>query len=119
MIDGQTILDAIDMLSNIRGYRMNADDLAEDVVLMAKAWPDDEEFAWAVSSTCTAISGLVGEKVEGSSLVGDLADWKSYHYQHRRGRKVKADMRIVYQRPTAGVLIIRGFGCRHRPEDVL
>lgn len=117
MIDRQTVRDAVGMIANVHGLAMNPDDLVDDVVLMAHAWPEQEEFMHAVLAVCTAMDNLIAGKVEGTALKYDLSEWRSFHFQHHRQRGAKADARIVYRRDATGI-VVKGFGSRHEPQDI-
>jgi hypothetical protein len=117
VIDTATIRDAVRMVAGVDGLAMNPDDLVDDVVLMAQAWPEEEDFMRAVLAVCTAMSDLISGKVEGKSLKYDLSDWRSFHFQHHRVRGAKADARIIYRHIETGIHV-KGFGNRHKPQDI-
>lgn len=117
MIDRTVIRDAIVMIAHVEGLFMDPDDLVDDVVLMAQAWPDEEEFMSATLAVCTAMQDLVAGKVEGTRLKYDMSAWSSFHFRHRRARGTKADTRIIYRRMERGI-IVKGFGNRHKPQDI-
>ncbi|OZG60537.1 hypothetical protein BLEM_1838 [Bifidobacterium lemurum] len=108
---------AVRAISAIPAVEMDGASLARDVVLLAYAWPDAEEFAAAVGGTCEALRALAEGRVEGSELKYQFEGWRSFHYQHRRFHKAKADARIVYRRVDAGIQVW-GFGGRHVPSDI-
>ncbi|MBT1162557.1 hypothetical protein [Bifidobacterium sp. SO1] len=116
MISEQQIIDAIRIISQIDGLAMNADDLVDDVVLLAQAWPDEEDFQSAVLAVSKALEQLINKQVSGTPLLYRLKGWDSYHFQHRKGQREKADMRIVY-RITIDGIAVKGFGARHKPQD--
>ncbi|NMM98487.1 hypothetical protein [Bifidobacterium olomucense] len=108
---------AIAIIASVRGLQMDPDTLADDVILLAYVWPDEDEFKIAVASVHRAMTQLTEGTVEGSELKYDFAGWKSFHFQHRRGQQSRADMRIVYMRTADGIRV-KGFGNRHLPSDI-
>lgn len=116
MISDRMLSDAVDIIAGTPGLTMNADDLVDDVVLLAHVWTDEEEFMAAIISVSRAMEQLIAGRVAGVSLKYDLSEWKSYHFQHRRTQGAKADTRIVYC-PTDTGILVKGFGDRHRPQD--
>jgi len=113
----QVLEQAIDAIARVPGVAMDPDNLVEDVVLLASVWEDAEEFDYAVASTVRALRLLAGDRVDTSDLAHDLAGYDSFHYQHRRSRGQKADMRIVF-RGEGGIIVVLGFGHRRLPSDV-
>ena len=107
---------AIDLIAGVPGLEMDADDLADDVVLMSLAWPDEAEFLRAASSTERAMRQLSSGAVSAAPLKHDLAGWFSYHYQHARAQGARADMRIAFK-PVEGGIRVRAFGHRDVPTD--
>ncbi len=108
--------EAIDALSSIPDVEMDPDSLADDVYLLAIAWPDERDFATAVASTARALKLLLTKRPTTASLKYALNDWKSFHYQSKRSQGAKADMRVVFQY-TETALRVLGFGHRHIPID--
>lgn len=108
---------AIAIIASVRGLHMDPDTLADDVILLAYVWPDEDEFKLAVTSVHRAMTQLVEGIAEGSELKYDFAGWHSLHFQHLRGQHSRADMRIVYQRVADGIRV-KGFGNRHLPSDI-
>ena len=108
---------AVHIISAIPAVEMDDASLARDVVLLAYAWPDAEEFSAAVVGTCDALRALTERRVEGTELKYQFKGWRSFHYQHRKFRKAKADARIVYRRVDTGIQVW-GFGGRHIPSDI-
>lgn len=117
MIGRSVLLDAIAMIAHVDGLGMNADDLVDDVTLMARAWPDETEFKHAVLAVCRAMDDLVAGRAEGAALKYELSEWRSFHFQHHRRQGARADTRIVYRRTGDGILV-KGFGNRHEPQDI-
>ena len=116
-IDRATQLQALRVLASVEGAFFDPQWLAEDIHLLAEAFPDPEEFAAATVSTGRALKSLVSDSVNAADLDYDLKGWKSYHYQHRRAQRAKADMRIIYKRENDQCLVM-GFGHRHVPANV-
>lgn len=113
---------AVSVIASVHGTWMDAGTLADDVILLAYVWPDDDEFKQAVSSVRRALTLLVtnrveANRVEGTELEYGLAGWRSYHFQHQRHQGARADMRIIYRRVPDGIQI-KGFGNRHLPSDI-
>lgn len=107
---------AIDLIAGVPGLEMDADDLADDVVLMSLVWPDEVEFLLAVSATERAMRQLCAGTVSAAPLKHDLAGWLSYHYQHARVQGARADMRIAFK-PVEDGIRVRAFGHRDTPTD--
>ena len=91
--------------------------LADDVLLLARSFPDEDEFCLAAANTRRALEQCARGTVTPSALERSLEGWLSYHYQHSVGQGAPADMRIVY-RTTAGGIEVKGFGHRWVPADV-
>ena len=107
---------AIDLIAGVPGLEMDADDLADDVVLMSLSWPDEAEFLKAAAATERAMRQLCAGTVTAAPLKHDLAGWFSYHYQHARAQGGRADMRIAF-RPVKDGIRVRAFGHRDMPTD--
>ena len=107
---------AIDLIAAVPGLEMDPDDLADDVVLLSVALPEEADFLKAVASTERALRQLVGQTVDSAPLAHNLAGWLSYHYQHTRKQGQRANMRIVFQRVGEGIRV-RAFGHRDVPSD--
>ena len=108
---------AIDLIAGESRLEMDPESLAEDVILIALAWPDEREFKAAITSVCRAIGQLLSETVSGTMLRYNHEEWMSYHFQHKRSQGGKADMRVIYQL-REGKVRVRGFGHRHIPADI-
>lgn len=117
-VDSGMLKAAVIRISSVRGISMPGETLADDVVLLAKVWPDEADFAQAVASTVLAMEHVVAGRVTPSPLSEDLGGWYSYHYQLRRGQGERAVMRIVFQPDSEGGVRIKGFGHRFRPADI-
>lgn len=110
---------AIVFLSDIDRIEIDGKMLAEDVLSVSEALPDPDEFKLAIAATRRALMQLGEGRIEGTPLRFRLAEWRSLHYQHKRGRGQRADMRIVYRILADGARIqVRGFGHRHDPQDI-
>lgn len=116
-ISDEQFVSAIKAVSAVEGIYMDPNDLADDVFLLSYAWPDSEDFEPAVANTCRALSQIAGNIVCGTPLEGRYAEWRSFHYQHKRAQGAKADMRIIFQRRD-GSIIVKGFGHRYIPADI-
>lgn len=108
---------AVERIGSVSGVRMDAISLAQDVLLLAYAWPDETEFRAAVDSVCDALTNLVAHKVEGTELKHQFTGWRSFHFQHHRFNGARADARVIY-RWDGENLTVRGFGGRHLPSDI-
>lgn len=108
----------IERIAELNGIAMDADKLVEDIVLIAVAFDQDPDMFLAVmTNTVEAFELVLRERNIGQSLVGNKVGWTSYHFQSRRIRKLKADMRIVY-RDTGISIQILGFGHRWIPQAI-
>lgn len=110
------ILWAIDALFAVDGIAMDPVKAVVDVMGLAAAYPDGDDFAWAVSSTVRMLGRIVAGKVDTSSLTDDYEGWRSCHYQHRPGQGVKARLRIMFAEAD-DIIRVRGFGERGMPAD--
>ncbi|MCL6563947.1 MAG: hypothetical protein K6U87_13165 [Firmicutes bacterium] len=104
-------------LAAIPGIAMDPDALVDDVVLTAYAFPQETDFSRAMVHVEHALALIVQQRNLGQALRGNLAGWRSYHFQSRRARRHSADLRIVYQ-DTGSEIRVRGFGHRWIPEAV-
>ena len=116
-VDDDLLERAVEAIAGVALMEMDPEALADDVVLVAYLWSDDDEFKMAIASVRRAISQLVEGKVSGVELKYDHFGWLSYHFQHRRAQGERADMRVVY-RLTEGGIRVRGFGHRKLPSDI-
>lgn len=117
MPNEEMINNAIDLLAEIDGLFMDPVSLAEDVLLLAASFPDEDEYAAAVLSTKRALQQIVAEEVTTAQLERNFSGWESYHYQHKRAQGAAADMRLVFRRGREGVQV-QGFGHRNIPVDI-
>ncbi len=115
-ISNEDIRSAIIAISDVSGVWMDTGALAEDAILLAYAFPEEDEFKAACANTCRALSLLVEGKVATSDLKYAFEDWQSYHYQHHVGQGSAATCRIIYRKIEGGIEVM-GFGHRHIPED--
>ena len=109
--------EAIDSLAHVEGMQMAPSALLEDVVLLARVWPDEDEFAHAVANTQRALQQVVQGAVDATPLAFDLEGWFAYHYQQRRGQGERSVMRVVFRR-TDGGIEVAGFGHRFKPAPL-
>lgn len=116
-VDKSMLKAAIVQIASIDGISMPADLLAEDVILLAAVWPDEQDFAQAVASTARALKQIAASQITPSPFEDDLDGWFSYHYQLRRSQSERAVMRIVFQ-PAEECVRIKGFGHRFKPADM-
>lgn len=116
-VSSDLIRAAIVQVASVEGIAMSHEALVEDVVLLAKVWPGEEDFAAAVVSSIRALSQVAGGKVTPDPLEADLAGWWSHHYQLRRAQGESAVLRIVF-RQTGGLVEVKGFGHRFKPASI-
>lgn len=90
--------------------------LAEDALLLAQAFTQEDDYLAAVTSTCRALRQLVVGAVTPADLRYDFAGWQSFHYQHKVGQGLRADMRVVFQKTGEGLRVL-AFGHRNLPHD--
>lgn len=115
-ISKDLILRAARAVAEAEGLHMDANALLEDIVLLAYAFPEEEDFEAACANTKRAIALLVDGTVSSSELKYSFSGWRSYHYQHKVGQGFKATCRIVF-RPIDGGIEVKGFGHRRIPQD--
>lgn len=116
-ISDSTIDSAIELIAAIPGIEMDPDDLADDIILLSVAFPEEEPFLQSVVATERALRQLIDGKVDSAHLKYNLEDWCSFHYQHTRAQGQRANMRIVFQQLDDGIRV-RAFGHRDIPADV-
>jgi hypothetical protein len=117
-INRELILQAIESLSSIGGANLNPSSLVEDTMLLAYAFPADDDFKAAVFNTKRALEGLVKGSYCTSELKYNLHSWNSYHYQHRVKQGQKSDCRIIFRIESDGHITVKGFGHRFIPTDI-
>lgn len=115
-VSEETLRDAIAAIAKVKNVLMDPRALAEDVLALSYALPDEREYRAAIANTCRALEQLVDGKVQSSSLKYAHEGWLAYHYQHTVAQGARADMRIMY-RLEGNKLKVRGFGHRDVPED--
>ena len=108
---------AIVQVASVEGISISHEALVEDVVLLAKVWPDEQDFAAAVASSVRALSHVAKGKVTPDPLQNDLEGWFSHHYQLRRAQGEPAVLRVVF-RQSEGHVEIKGFGHRFKPASI-
>ena len=111
------IREAVSRLSAVPGIMMPQANLNEDVMLLARAYPHEDDFEAAIEATEWALRQAVAVRLTPSALRDDLAGWCSYHYQLRRQQGTDADLRLVYQ-PTERGIRVKGFGHRYWPASL-
>lgn len=116
MASRDMIIQAIEELAAVEGAFFDPRSLAEDVVGVAAAFPEPEEFEAAIAATARMVGLIVSGRVDVGSLSDDYEGWECCHYQHRASQGVRATMRIMFTRVEDGVRV-RGFGDRRRPGD--
>lgn len=117
MISAESVEAAIASLAGVEGASFDAAFLVQDVLGMARAFPEEADFEAAIASTVRMLGQIVSGKVDASGLEDDYEGWESCHYQHRVAQGAKADMRIMFARDSDGTVRVRGFGQRWLPAD--
>ncbi len=115
-ISKQLLADAIKAISSVSGMQMDAQTLAEDVVLVALVYDEDQIFNTAITNIVDALNLIVKNKNIGTPLVGNLSGWISFHFQSQRTQGHPADLRIAYQ-DIGTAIQVKGFGNRFLPSD--
>ncbi|MBQ9068613.1 MAG: hypothetical protein IJ131_06045 [Eggerthellaceae bacterium] len=105
------------LIAAIPGLEANPTFVVEDVNELAQVWETQEEFLAAINSTKRAIEQLIDGSVDAAELTYSLEGWQAYHFQHKRGQGLSADMRIVF-RMEGGRLRMLAFGHRSLPNSV-
>lgn len=108
---------AIIQIAAIPHIRMSPEALVEDVTLLAKVWPEENDFAAAVASCCRALEQIANGKITPSPLSDELDGWLSYHFQLYRVQGEKAILRVVFRKKEEFVEV-KGFGHRLKPADI-
>lgn len=116
-IDRESLHEAIHEIAGVDGITMDEATLVEDVLLLARSFPDELDFRLAVANTTRALSNLALGKVDTARLKYDLGGYRSFHYQHRVGQGQRADCRIVFKESGDGIAIL-GIGHRDIPSDI-
>lgn len=108
---------AIDAITEISGVVMNPIALIDDVFLVSEIYNEPSTFFSAINQICRSLTLLIHRPELGTELVGNLREWRSYHFQSMRVRKHRADLRIVYK-VIGNSIEIKGFGNRHLPSSI-
>ena len=116
-VDKELVRAAVARIAEIDGIEMSPEALVEDTVLLAVAWPEEDDFAAAVASTVRTLCLVVRDCVIPSHLDNELDGWLSYHCQLHRIQGCPSHLRVVYRRTERGVEIM-GFGHRFKPTDI-
>jgi len=116
MVSEGRIEQAITLIASIEHVYLDPVCLVEDVIGLAKAFPQDADFESAVFQTARAMQLLVDRKVSSSALENDFEGWDCHHYQMRVVQGERARLRIMYEFTQDGVRV-RGFGDRRMPAD--
>lgn len=117
-IANELILQWIENVSRIVGLQMDPTTLADDVVIMALVFDDEETFLLAMDNVVRAITHLINGSVYTSQLERNYSGWDSYHFQSQRTQGHRADLRIVFQNVGTKMVRVKGFGHRHLPLDI-
>ena len=96
---------------------MDAASLAEDVMCVALAFPEDQDFLAAITNTVKALRLISEDKVRPAELRWDFSGWLCFHYRSSVTISGSADMRIVYRKIESEILVM-GFGHRFIPKDL-
>lgn len=102
-VDRDTTIDATALISRSPGLSMNAENLVEDVILLAASCADEQRFLDASIGIRQTIRQLATGKTNGIRLHQPLSDWHSYRFQ-----AAGMNMRIVYKPADNGILV-KGF----------
>lgn len=117
MISAESVEAAIASIAGVEGVSFDAVFLVQDVLGVARAFPDEDDFEAAIASTARMLGQIGAGKVGVSGLEDDYEGWKNCHYQHRVAQGAKADMRIMFARDPDGAVRVRGFGQCWLPAD--
>lgn len=116
-VSSDLIRAAIVQIASVEGISIAHEALVEDVVLLAKVWPDEHDFATAVASSVRALTQVAAGRVTPDPLKDDLEGWQSHHYQLRRAQGEQAVLRVVFRR-VDGQVEVKGFGHRFKPASI-
>ena len=103
-------------VASLDGVTADARAVVEDAYLLSLAFSEEQDYLEASANTLRALEQLRAESVAASKLAHNHAGWLSYHYQHKVGQGMRADMRIVFKQTEGGILL-RAFGHRNLPHD--
>ena len=115
-VSHETILNGIDALTSIDNVLMDANSLAEDVMLLSESF-EEMEFKKAISETVRALIQIAANEITSAHLKYSFAGWDSYHFQHTRAQGARADMRIIFKEKDKKIYVL-GFGHRDVPADI-
>lgn len=115
-VSKELLAEAIKVISSVDGIQMDARTLAEDVVLTAIVYDENQAFKMAITNIVAALQLIVSKRNIGTPLVGNLSGWHSFHFQSKRTQGHPADLRIVYK-DKGTVIQVKGFGNRILPID--
>lgn len=116
-VSSDLIRASIVQVASVEGVAMSYEALVEDIALLAKAWPDEQDFAAAVASSVCALDHVAKGKVTPDPLKDDLEGWWSHHCQLRRAQGEPAALRVVFRRIDSHVEV-KGFGHRFKPASI-
>lgn len=105
------------LLASIPGIEANPTFLVENIGSIAQTWPNQKDFVSAINSTKQAVELLLSSSVDTASLTYELDGWQAFHYQHKRGQGMPANMRIIF-RQDGPMLKVLAFGHRALPHSV-
>lgn len=108
---------AIEEMSALPFLSMDAASLAEDVMCVALAFPEERDFLTAITNTVKALRLIAEDKVRPAGLKWDFSGWLCFHYRSSARLQGAVDMRIVYKKVDNEVLVM-GFGHRFSPKDL-
>ena len=98
--------------------KFNPDDIANDLVATAQAFPDPVVYQRAMQEVLHQIDVIRGTK-PGIDMKHGMSGWRRHAFQSdRHARGTNADLRIVYRQAPDGAVEIFGFGHRRIPYDV-
>ncbi|MBQ0140475.1 MAG: hypothetical protein KBT36_14420 [Kurthia sp.] len=108
---------AIRAIASIDKIKIDPHILVVDINILAEVYSESETFQKAVSQLCHHLYLLVIGKVDTSDLGYNLKEWDSCHFQSKREKGQKADMRIIYRKEN-DYIIVAGFGNRFIPTEI-
>jgi len=111
------IEEAIDIIADIQGIKMNQDELVDDVILVAFVFDEESKFKLAINQITNSIHQIISQRNVGQALVNNYEGWMSFHFQSQRVNGHPADLRVVYQDIITAIRV-RGFGHRHLPTNI-
>lgn len=111
------VAQAIVALASAESVSMDPKVLAEDAVLLTRAFDEEEAYKAAVVNTVKALKDISRGRVFPDALSGAYDGWFSYHYQPQVAQGTPASLRIIF-RQVEGLVYVLGFGHRYIPSDV-